>query len=92
MAVWIIFHLDLQIWDLSDPTGKGFLNKQGFFVALKLVSLAQGGRPTTMDSVVFDMPAPKMVCNWILSNQVYILFQLAVFTLAISSVSGRLEG
>ncbi|KAK3927147.1 Epidermal growth factor receptor substrate 15-like 1 [Frankliniella fusca] len=49
-----------KIWDLSDPTGKGYLNKQGFFVALKLVSLAQAGRPTTMDSIVYDLPPPKM--------------------------------
>lgn len=28
-----------RIWDLSDPTGRGFLNREGLFVALKLVAL-----------------------------------------------------
>ncbi|KAJ1523908.1 hypothetical protein ONE63_010459 [Megalurothrips usitatus] len=49
-----------KIWDLSDPAGKGYLNKQGFFVALKLVSVAQQGRPATMDNIVYDLPPPKM--------------------------------
>lgn len=30
-----------RIWDLSDPTGRGFLNREGLFVALKLVALGK---------------------------------------------------
>ncbi|KAJ8011495.1 hypothetical protein DPEC_G00058820 [Dallia pectoralis] len=32
-----------KIWDLADPERKGFLDKRGFFVALRLVASAQGG-------------------------------------------------
>uniref|UniRef100_A0A8D2J202 EH domain-containing protein n=1 Tax=Varanus komodoensis TaxID=61221 RepID=A0A8D2J202_VARKO len=32
-----------KIWDLADPEGKGFLDKQGFFLALRLVACAQSG-------------------------------------------------
>ena len=31
----------LQIWDYSDPDGKGSLDKRGFFVACKFVALVQ---------------------------------------------------
>ncbi|XP_063238176.1 epidermal growth factor receptor substrate 15-like 1 isoform X2 [Bacillus rossius redtenbacheri] len=49
-----------RIWDLSDPAGKGYLNKAGFFLALKLVSLAQSGREVSMVNVSLDSPPPKM--------------------------------
>ncbi|CAH1393877.1 unnamed protein product [Nezara viridula] len=48
-----------KIWDLSDPNGKGFLNKVGFFVALKLVSLAQLGYDVSQMHLLLDVPAPK---------------------------------
>lgn len=51
----------MQIWDLSDPNGKGYLNKAGFFVALKLVSLAQSGKEINVLSTTIDVPPPKMV-------------------------------
>lgn len=50
-----------QIWDLADPNGKGYLNKSGFFVALKLVSLAQAGRDVNVGNILIDTPPPKMV-------------------------------
>ncbi|XP_039277256.1 epidermal growth factor receptor substrate 15-like 1 isoform X3 [Nilaparvata lugens] len=49
-----------KIWDLSDPNGKGYLNKPGFFVALKLVSLAQAGREVNILNTLLDIPPPKM--------------------------------
>ncbi|XP_069682063.1 epidermal growth factor receptor substrate 15-like 1 isoform X5 [Periplaneta americana] len=49
-----------KIWDLSDPAGKGYLNKGGFFVALKLVSLAQSGKEVNMVNITTDVPPPKM--------------------------------
>jgi len=52
----------LQIWDLSDPSGNGFLDKQGFFVALKLISLAQNGKDVNMSNINMQMPPPVMVC------------------------------
>ncbi|KAK6643177.1 hypothetical protein RUM43_004680 [Polyplax serrata] len=50
-----------KIWDLSNPSQKGSLNKQGFFVALKLCALAQSGRGISMDNITAaDVPCPKM--------------------------------
>lgn len=49
-----------KVWDLSDPNGKGYLNKAGFFVALKLVSLAQAGKDLNITNVSLDMLPPKM--------------------------------
>jgi len=52
---------DLKIWDLSDPTAKGFLTKQGFFVALKLIALAQAGREISMLNITQQTIPPNMV-------------------------------
>jgi len=51
----------LKIWDLSDPTAKGFLTKQGFFVALKLIALAQAGRDISMLNITQQTIPPNMV-------------------------------
>jgi len=51
----------LKIWDLSDPTAKGFLTKQGFFVALKLIALAQAGREISMMNITQQTIPPNMV-------------------------------
>ena len=51
------------MWDLSDPAGKGYLNKGGFFVALKLVSLSQIGKEVNMVNITADVPPPKMVSS-----------------------------
>lgn len=52
-----------RVWDLSDPGGRGCLDKAGFFVALKLVALAQAGKDINMSNINLDMPPPKMVNN-----------------------------
>lgn len=57
-----MFHLT-QIWDLSDPTGKGFLDKAGLFVALKLVALAQAGDTINMANIFVDTPNPPKVVS-----------------------------
>jgi epidermal growth factor receptor substrate 15 len=49
-----------RVWDLSDPGRKGYLNKNGFFVALKLCSLAQAGRDLNIANITLDSPPPKM--------------------------------
>ena len=48
-----------QIWDLSDPNGKGFLDKAGMFVACKMVALVQSDTPLTIDNACFQCPAPN---------------------------------
>uniref|UniRef100_A0A8C9PKE2 Epidermal growth factor receptor substrate 15-like 1 n=1 Tax=Spermophilus dauricus TaxID=99837 RepID=A0A8C9PKE2_SPEDA len=50
-----------KIWDLADPEGKGFLDKQGFYVALRLVACAQSGHEVTLSNLSLSMPPPKFV-------------------------------
>lgn len=50
-----------KIWDMADGGGKGFLDKRGFFVALKLVALVQSGKLPTMVQLAVPTPAPCMV-------------------------------
>ncbi|XP_051990213.1 epidermal growth factor receptor substrate 15-like 1 isoform X2 [Xyrauchen texanus] len=47
-----------QIWDLSDPERKGYLDKRGFFNALRLVASAQGGSDVSVNSLNPSVPAP----------------------------------
>lgn len=49
-----------KIWDMSDPGGRGCLDKAGMFVALKLVALVQSGRDLNMKNINLDVPPPKM--------------------------------
>ncbi|XP_036442110.1 epidermal growth factor receptor substrate 15-like 1 isoform X4 [Colossoma macropomum] len=48
-----------KIWDLADPDGKGFLDKQGFYVALRLVACAQSGQDVSLSSLNLTVPPPK---------------------------------
>ncbi|KAG4075354.1 hypothetical protein HA402_003145 [Bradysia odoriphaga] len=50
-----------RIWDLSDPAGRGFLDKKGFFVALKLVALAQAGNDISIRNIFLETPNPPKV-------------------------------
>lgn len=52
-----------RIWDLSDPGGRGCLDKTGMFTALKLVALVQNGKDLSVNSLHLDVPPPKMVMN-----------------------------
>ncbi|XP_069505275.1 epidermal growth factor receptor substrate 15-like 1 isoform X3 [Ambystoma mexicanum] len=52
-----------KIWDLADPEGKGYLDKQGFYVALRLVGCAQNGHEVTMSSLSMAVPPPKFRDN-----------------------------
>ena len=64
MLVYINVHIifgAFQIWDMSDPSGKGFLDKSGFFVALKLIALAQNGMDVSLSNIVAVTPLPKLV-------------------------------
>ncbi|RMC00988.1 hypothetical protein DUI87_22675 [Hirundo rustica rustica] len=50
-----------KIWDLADPEGKGYLDKQGFYVALRLVACAQNGHDVNLSSLNLTVPPPKFV-------------------------------
>lgn len=53
-----------QIWDLSDPNGRGHLDKKGFFTALKLVALAQAGETINIKNIHMETQnPPKVVSN-----------------------------
>ncbi|KAJ1085618.1 hypothetical protein NDU88_005748 [Pleurodeles waltl] len=52
-----------KIWDLADPDAKGYLDKQGFYVALRLVACAQNGHEVTMSSLSLAVPPPKFRDN-----------------------------
>ena len=45
---------------MSDPRGKGFLDRGGLFVACKMVALVQSDTPLTIDNArVQGIPAPN---------------------------------
>ncbi|KGL73091.1 Epidermal growth factor receptor substrate 15-like 1, partial [Tinamus guttatus] len=48
-----------KIWDLADPEGKGYLDKQGFYVALRLVACAQNGHDVNLSNLSLTVPPPK---------------------------------
>uniref|UniRef100_A0A452IKG6 Uncharacterized protein n=1 Tax=Gopherus agassizii TaxID=38772 RepID=A0A452IKG6_9SAUR len=48
-----------KIWDLADTDGKGILNKQEFFVALRLVACAQNGLDVSLSSLNLPVPPPR---------------------------------
>ncbi|XP_019752144.1 epidermal growth factor receptor substrate 15 isoform X3 [Hippocampus comes] len=48
-----------KIWDLSDSERKGSLNKQQFFIALRLVACAQNGLEVALKSLNVAVPPPK---------------------------------
>ncbi|XP_074525208.1 uncharacterized protein eps15 isoform X2 [Halichoeres trimaculatus] len=48
-----------RIWDLADSERKGALNKQQFFIALRLVACAQNGLEVALKSLNVAVPPPK---------------------------------
>ncbi|KAM8839221.1 epidermal growth factor receptor substrate 15-like 1 isoform 1-T2 [Synchiropus picturatus] len=48
-----------KIWDLADSERKGYLDKRGFFVALRLVASAQGGNDISLNNLNQTLSAPK---------------------------------
>lgn len=48
-----------KIWDLADSERKGYLDKRGFFIALKLVASAQGGNDISLNNLNQNLAAPK---------------------------------
>ena len=55
----------MKIWELADPTGKGYLDRQAFYVTLKLIALSQSGQEIKLENINHATPAPKLVCYMI---------------------------
>ncbi|XP_025111006.1 epidermal growth factor receptor substrate 15-like 1 isoform X1 [Pomacea canaliculata] len=49
-----------QIWDMSDPTGRGYLEKPGFYVALKLIALTQNSQELNVTKITTEAPPPNL--------------------------------
>ncbi|XP_074544451.1 epidermal growth factor receptor substrate 15-like 1 isoform X2 [Halichoeres trimaculatus] len=53
-----------KIWDLADSERKGYLDKRGFFIALRLVASAQSGNDISLHNLNQNLAAPKFRdCN-----------------------------
>ncbi|XP_041847999.1 epidermal growth factor receptor substrate 15-like 1 isoform X2 [Melanotaenia boesemani] len=48
-----------KIWELADSDRKGYLDKRGFFIALRLVASAQGGNDISLNNINQSLAAPK---------------------------------
>ncbi|XP_054458289.1 epidermal growth factor receptor substrate 15 isoform X2 [Anoplopoma fimbria] len=48
-----------KVWDLADSERKGALNKQQFFIALRLVACAQNGLEVALKCLHVAVPPPK---------------------------------
>ena len=48
---------------MSDPTGRGYLEKPGFFVALKLIALVQSGQEMSISKLTAEAPQPNLVTS-----------------------------
>ncbi|XP_068604580.1 epidermal growth factor receptor substrate 15-like 1 [Brachionichthys hirsutus] len=48
-----------KIWDLADSERRGYLDKKGFFTALKLVASAQGGNDISLHNLGQNLAAPN---------------------------------
>ncbi|XP_048582344.1 epidermal growth factor receptor substrate 15-like 1 isoform X2 [Nematostella vectensis] len=49
-----------KIWELCDPQGTGFLDKHRFFLALRLIALAQNGKEVVISNLSLLVPAPNL--------------------------------
>uniref|UniRef100_A0A8C2Q1X4 EH domain-containing protein n=1 Tax=Cyprinus carpio TaxID=7962 RepID=A0A8C2Q1X4_CYPCA len=65
-----------KIWDLADSDCKGLLNKQQFFVALRLVACAQNGLEVSLKSLNTAVPPPKFKDPTVSSHPI-ILYQIS---------------
>ncbi|XP_073674667.1 epidermal growth factor receptor substrate 15 isoform X2 [Garra rufa] len=93
-----------KIWDLADADRKGSLNKQQFYVALRLVACAQNGLEVSLKSLNTAVPPPKFHdsssplqfgpvptdCPWVVKAEEKLKFD-AIFD-SLSPVGGMLTG
>ena len=46
---------------MSDPGGRGYLDKQGLFMALRLIATVQAGKEPLVTNMALNDPPPKFV-------------------------------
>ncbi|KAL1235178.1 Epidermal growth factor receptor substrate 15-like [Trichinella spiralis] len=47
-----------QVWNVADISRRGLLDKQGFFIALKLIALVQQGQQPVQENLAVDVDPP----------------------------------
>ena len=59
------------IWTIATPEGESFLDRERFYVALRLIALAQEGKPVSEQSIYDDIQAsiPKFQSNVVVKNK-----------------------
>jgi epidermal growth factor receptor substrate 15 len=50
-----------KIWDLSDPNDRGYLDRQGFYAALRLVAACQLGKEPSLSLITLSDPPPRLM-------------------------------
>lgn len=81
----------MQIWNMSDPDKRGWLDKQGLFMALRLISVCQAGKDPSVASMSLTDPPPKLVGVEVTSTNKWTIEVSLVGSTAVSSVmSGQL--
>lgn len=60
-----------NIWVICTPEGEGYLDRERFYVALRLIALAQEGKPASEQSIFDDVPAgiPKFQSNVVVKDK-----------------------
>lgn len=79
---WVSSHSSQMILICSNfrcSLRRGFLDKKGFFVALKLVALAQAGHDINIRNIFLETPNPPKVVNCEFCFQVFVYYTLCVF-------------
>ena len=59
------------IWNISTPEGESYLDRERFYVAMRLIALAQEGKPVTEQSIYDDVQAgiPKLQSSVVVKDK-----------------------